>query len=122
MRNAGFGVTGVAAGRNAAEVALPPSALATNSVTAAVPSAANVHDTVMEVAETTVAAPQVPPLDGVTETPAAKPVPVMVRALVELGVAVAGETLVTVGAAPIANAPNWKAATVTLLPLVLVTV
>src|ERR1035437_7009482 len=118
----GAGGAGVAAGRTAAEVALPPSGLVTNSVTAAAPSAPKVHDTVIDVAETTVAAPQLPSLDGVTETPAAKPVPVMEKALVELAVAVAGETLVTVGALPIANAANEKAVIVTELPLVLVTV
>src|SRR5664280_918521 len=122
MWNAGFGTTGVAAGRTVAETALPPSALVTVKVTAAVPWGPNVHGTVMEVAETTVTAPQLPPLDGVTIAPALKPVPAMVRALVEFATTVAGETPVMVGAAPIAIAPNWKAATVTEPPLVLVMV
>jgi hypothetical protein len=58
-----------------------------------------VQETVIDVALTTVAVPQVPSEESTTVAPVRKPVPVMVKAFVEAGVAVTGETAVIVGAA-----------------------
>jgi hypothetical protein len=92
------GVTTTAAAKTTAEVADPPSRLVTTRLTAEVPAAPKVHDTVIDVADTTVAEPQVPPEESATVAPVRKPVPVMVKAFVEAGVAVTGETAVIVGA------------------------
>ena len=87
----GVGAAGaVAAASTVAEVALPPLALVTNRAAAVAVVAPKVHDTVIDVADATVAAPQVPSAVAVTVAPAPKPVPVRVKAVVEFAEAVAG--------------------------------
>ena len=83
------GAGGVAAPNTVADVAVPPLGLVTTSAAAAV-AVPKVQDTVTEVADTTVAAPQVPSAVAATEAPDTKPVPVMVNATVVFAVAVAG--------------------------------
>ena len=63
-------------------------------------AAPKVHDTVIDVAETTVAAPHVPSAVAVTEAPAANPLPVRVKAVVPFAEALAGDVAETVG-------PGW---------------
>ena len=85
-------------------------------------AAPSVQDTVNDVAETTVAVPQVPSLEAVTLAPAPKPVPAIVKAVVPLGVAVAGVTPVIVGAASMTKPAGATAVAFAEPPLVFVTV
>ena len=80
-----------------AEVAVPPLVFVTANAAAAV-AAPKVQDTVMVVVVDNVAAPHVPSAVAATLTPAEKPVPVRVKEVVELAVAVAGVTAEMTGA------------------------
>jgi hypothetical protein len=66
----------------------------------------NVHDTVSEVADTNVVAPQLPLVSTLTTEAAVKPVPVRVKALVAPASPVDGDTLVMVGPASMVIG-NW---------------
>jgi hypothetical protein len=83
--------------RTVADVAEPPLRLVTLS-DAAVVGAPKVHETVIEVVDTTVAALHVPSAVAATVAPTAKPVPVIVKEVVEFAGAVAGATDEIVGA------------------------
>jgi hypothetical protein len=86
--------------------------LVTTRLVPVVPAARNVHDAVIEVGDTTSAAPQVAlaVLDE-TAAPVTKPVPVMVKAIVESAAAVVGLTAVMVGPASMVMAAVVNAVT-----------
>ena len=114
------GATGAAAVKTAAVAAEPPSTFVTIKVTGVAEAAPRVQDTVSDVVAVGVAVPQVPSLEAATTTPVSKFVPVMVKAVVPLGVAVAGVTPVTVGPGSMINELR-VADTLAVPPSVLVT-
>lgn len=96
--------------------------MVTARVTGVAEAAPRVHETVIDVALATVALPHVPSDEAVTVAPVWKPVPVMVKAVVPLGVAVAGDTPVMVGAASMTKPAGATAVAFAEPPLVFVTV
>jgi hypothetical protein len=97
--------------------------LVTTRLVAVDPAARKVHDAVIEVADTTMAVPQVAfgVLDD-TEALATKPVPVIVKATVESAVADVGLTAVIVGPLSMLRAAVVNAVTTAVPPSVFVMV
>jgi hypothetical protein len=96
--------------------------LLTINVTGVAEAAPSVHEAVIDVALATVAVPQVPSDEARTVAPVWKPVPVKVKAVVPLGVAVVGDTPVRVGAALMTKPAGAAAVAFVVPPLVFVTV